>query len=78
MYVIYTCTSITQSRVIEQCVLAGCLTGHFTSILFGSKPSNQIRGSSAKNAKKVIKKLGKETKNTISLLVGILLEYHWK
>jgi RHS repeat-associated protein len=68
MYVVYTCTSVAQSRVVEQCVLAGCLTGKFTSIIFGAAPSNRIKGISTKNAKKAISNLGKETADTISLL----------
>ena len=68
MYVVYTCSSISQSKVVEQCVLAGCLTGKFTSIIFGAAPSNRINGISTKNAKKAISKLGKETADTISLL----------
>ncbi len=68
MYVVYTCTSVAQSRVVEQCVLAGCLTGKFTSIIFGAVPSNRIKGVSTKNARNAINKLGAETKDTISLL----------
>lgn len=68
MYVVYTCSSISQSKVVEQCVLAGCLTGKFTNIIFGTAPSNRIRGISSKNAKNAVKKLGSETKDTISLL----------
>lgn len=68
MYVVYTCLNVAQSRVVEQCVLAGCLTGKFTNIIFGSASSNRIRGVSSKNTKKAIKELGSETKDTISLL----------
>lgn len=68
MYVVYTCSSISQSKVVEQCVLAGCLTGKFTNIIFGTAPSNRIRGISSKNAKNAVKKLGSETTDTISLL----------
>ena len=68
MYVVYTCSSVTQSKVVEQCVLAGCLTGKFTNIIFGMAPSNKIKGISSKNAKNAVKKLGSETSDTISLL----------
>ena len=68
MYVVYTCSSVAQSRVVEQCVLAGCLTGKFTNIIFGAAPSNKIRGISSNNTRNAVKKLGSETKDTISLL----------
>ena len=76
MFVVYTCSSLAQSRVVEQCVLAGCLTGKFTSILFGTAPSNRINGISRKNAKKAVSKLGNETKDTLSLL-GCTAESDW-
>ena len=76
MFVVYTCTSLAQSRVVEQCVLAGCLTGKFTSIIFGQSPSNKINGISKKNAKSAVSKLGQETKDTLSLL-GCTAESDW-
>ena len=68
MFVVYTCDSLLQSRVVEQCVLACCLTGHFTSIIFGEAPSNKINGISRKKAQSVISALGKEKEKTRSLL----------
>ena len=68
MYVVYTCSSIAQSRVVEQCVLAVCLTNNYTNIFFGSAPSNKIRGISTKNAKNAIENLGDKKDETISLL----------
>ena len=68
MYVIYECVNLAQSRVVEQCVLAGCLTGEFTSIIFGTAPSNRIRGISSNNAKKALAKLGANIADTASLL----------
>ena len=76
MFVVYTCTSLEESRVVEQCVLACCLTGKFTNIIFGKAPSNKINGISKKNAKSAVSKLGKETKDTLSLL-GCTAESDW-
>ena len=68
MYVIYTCSSVLQSRVVEQSVLATCLTGEFTSIVFGVTPSNKIRGIASANILNVILRLGLELPDTLSLL----------
>ena len=76
MFVVYPCTSLAQSRVVEQCVLAACLTGKFTNIIFGKSPSNKINGISKKNAKSAVSKLGEETKDTLSLL-GCTADSDW-
>ena len=76
MFVVYTCTSLAQSRVVEQCVLAGCLTGKFTNIIFGKAPSNRINGIAKKSVKSAVSKLGKETSDTLSLL-GCTAESDW-
>lgn len=76
MFVVYTCNSLAQSRVVEQCVLAACLTGKFTSIIYGKAPSNKINSISKKNARKAVKDLGKETKDTLSLL-GSTADSDW-
>ena len=68
MYVVYLCKSLPQSRIVEQAVLAACLTGQFTSIIFGQKPSNKIRGIAKSQASKAIKDLGDEVKETLSML----------
>lgn len=68
MYVVYVCSSIQQSKVVEQCVLSVCLTLKYTGIIFGAKPSNMIRGISLKNVKAAIRNLGSEINNTVSLL----------
>ena len=76
MFIVYTCSSLAQSRVVEQCVLAGCLTGKFTNIIFGQAPSNKINGISKKNAKSAVSKLGKEKQDTLSLL-GCTADSDW-
>ena len=68
MYVVYVCSSTVQSRVVEQSVLATCLAGGFTDIIFGCAPSNKIRSVSIKQAEKVIENLKDELPDTISLL----------
>ena len=76
MFVVYTCSSLPQSRVVEQCVLAACLTGKFTSIIYGQAPSNRINGISKQNATKAVKELGKAAKDTLSLL-GSTADSDW-
>ena len=68
MYVIYTCDNLIQSRVVEQGVLAACLAGKFTQIIFGQSPSNRIRGIATNQIGRAISQLGSNLSETLSLL----------
>ena len=68
MYVVFQCKTNAIARIAEQSVLGACLAGHFTAIVFGKKPSNQIRGIAKSKASAAIGDLRDDLAETLSLL----------